>query len=82
MSLNMDSSFESPGQSPAQSKPYFGNFPGGPVVKNPSCSAGNLGSISGGGTKIPHGGEQLSPHATATEPALRSLSATTRQSLR
>ena len=31
-----------------------GDFPGGPVVKNPPCSAGVEGSISGGGSKIPH----------------------------
>ena len=30
------------------------NFPGGPVVKNPSCNAGDTGSIPGRGTKIPH----------------------------
>ena len=51
------------------------------MVKNPSCGAGNLGSVSGEGTKILHGGEQLSPHATTIEPALQSLSATTRESM-
>ena len=29
-----------------------GDFPGGPVVKNPSCNAGEAGSIPGQGTKI------------------------------
>ena len=62
MSLNMDSSFESPGQSPAQSKPYFGNFPGGPVVKNPSCKAGDVGSI-------PHQGAKTPPCGRATKPS-------------
>ena len=31
-----------------------GNFPGGPVVKNPPSNAGDAGSIPGQGTKIPH----------------------------
>ena len=30
-----------------------GDFPGGPVVKNPSCNAGDMGSVPGQGTKIP-----------------------------
>ena len=30
------------------------DFPGGPVVENPSCNAGDIGSIPDGGTKIPH----------------------------
>ena len=43
------------------------DFPGGPVVKNLPCSAGNVGSIPGQGTKIPHATGQLSPRATTTE---------------
>ena len=43
------------------------DFPGGPVVKNPPCSAGDTGSIPGQGTKIPHATGQLSLHATTTE---------------
>ena len=31
-----------------------GDFPGGPVVKNPSCNAGDIGSVPGKGTNIPH----------------------------
>ena len=31
-----------------------GNFYGGPVVRNPPCDAGDIGSIPGPGTKIPH----------------------------
>ena len=31
-----------------------GDFPGGPVVKNPSCNAGDAGAIPGQGTKILH----------------------------
>ena len=30
------------------------DFPGGPMVKNPPSKAGNMGSIPGRGTKIPH----------------------------
>ena len=36
-------------------------FPGGPVVKNLPCNAGDVGSIPGQGTKIPHVTEQLKP---------------------
>ena len=45
----------------------FGDFPGGPVVKNLSSNAGDAGSIPGWGTKIPHATGQLSPHITTTE---------------
>ena len=44
-----------------------GNFPGGPVVKNPPSNAGDVGSIPDRGTKIPHAAGQLSPRATTTE---------------
>ena len=37
------------------------------MVKNPLSYAGDLGSIPGRGTKIPHTAGQLSPCATATE---------------
>ena len=40
------------------------NFPGGPVVKNQPSNAGDLGSIPGQGTKIPHAIGLLSPHTT------------------
>ena len=43
------------------------NLPGGPVIKNPPCNAGDLSSIPGWGTKIPYAVEQLRLHAT-TEP--------------
>ena len=36
------------------------HFPGGSVVKNLPCNAGDAGSIPGQGTKIPHAMEQLS----------------------
>ena len=32
------------------------DFPSGPMVKNTSSNAGDLGSIPGWGTKIPHAG--------------------------
>ena len=65
----------------------FQDFPGGPVVKNPSCDAGETGSTPGWGTKIPHAVGQPSPHATTREPVchnyrahvLWSLHATTRE---
>ena len=37
------------------------DFPGSPVVKNPPCSAEDMDSIFGQGTKIPHAAKQLSP---------------------
>ena len=42
-------------------------FPGGPVVKNPPCNAGVVGSIPGQGAKIPHILEKLSLCAETTE---------------
>ena len=47
--------------------PILETFPGGSVVKNPPCNAGDMGSIPGWGTKIPHAMEQISPQATSTE---------------
>ena len=44
-------------------------FSARPVVKNLPSSPGDLGSIPGQWTKIPHTLEQLSSRATATEPA-------------
>ena len=46
-----------------------GDFPGGPVVTNPPCNAGNAGSIPGRGTKIPYACEQLIPRTTTKDPA-------------
>ena len=43
------------------------DFPGVPVVKNLPANAGDVGSIPGRGTKIPHAAEQLSPCLTTTE---------------
>ena len=34
--------------------PTLGNVPGGPVVKNPPSSSGDVGFIAGQGTKISH----------------------------
>ena len=44
-----------------------GMFPGGPVVKNLPSNTGDMGSIPGQGTKIPHAVGQGSPRAAATE---------------
>ena len=46
-----------------------GNISGGPVVKNPPCNAGDVGSIPGQGTKIPNAMKEPSPQAATTEPA-------------
>ena len=54
------------------------DFPCGPVVKNPSCNAGDSGSILGWETKIPDAVEQLSLCAATIEactPRLEKLSA-------
>ena len=50
-----------------QIKTRYGDFPGGLVVKNPPSNAGDVGSIPGQGTKIPHAAGKLSPCATTTE---------------
>ena len=42
----------------------IGDFPGGPVVKNPPSNAEDTGSVSGQGTKIPHVAGRLSPQST------------------
>ena len=44
-----------------------GNSSGGPEVKNSPSSAGDVGSIPGRGTKIPHATGQPSLHVTARE---------------
>ena len=44
------------------------DFPGGLVVRNLPSNAGDVGSISGLGTKIPHATRQLSQPAYPTEP--------------
>ena len=45
----------------------FRDFPGGPVIQNPPCNAGDMNSIPGQGTRIPHTARQLSPCARTTE---------------
>ena len=50
-------------------KILYGDFPGGPVVKNPPSNAGETGSSPGRGTKIPHAAGQLSLCTATTEPA-------------
>ena len=49
----------------------WGDFPGGPVVKNLPSNEGHVGLIPGRGTKIPHAAGQLSLRTTTTEPACR-----------
>ena len=45
------------------------DLPCGPVIKNLSANnAGDMGSLSSRGTKIPQAVGQLSPWATTTEP--------------
>ena len=43
------------------------DFPGGPGVKSPPYNAGDMGLITGQGTRIPHAVGQLGPRATITE---------------
>ena len=52
---------------PQTDKMYYRDFPSGPLVKDLPSSAGDMGSIPGRGTKIPHAAGQLSPRATSTE---------------
>ena len=40
------------------------------MVKNPPANAGDMGSIPGPGTKIPHVTGQMNPCATTIEPGL------------
>ena len=47
------------------------DFSGGPVVKNPPCNAGDLGSIPDWITKIPHATGQLSQQTTTRVQVLR-----------
>ena len=42
-------------------------LPCGLVLENPPSSAGDVGSVSGGETKIPRAVEQLSLHASTKE---------------
>ena len=48
------------------------DFPGVPVVKNPLPNAGDVVSIPGQGTKIPHATGPLSSHAAQLLSPLRS----------
>ena len=41
---------------------------GGPVIKHPPCEAGDVGLISGLGSKTPHATEQVTRHTATTEP--------------
>ena len=55
-----------------------GGFPGGPVVKNLPYNAGDAGSTSSLGTKIPHAMRQLSLCTSTAEPQLENLNVSTR----
>ena len=58
------------------------DFPGDPMVKHLPSNAGDRGSIPGGGTKIPHASEQLSPPLATTEAhVIWSPRGTTRESV-
>ena len=57
----------------SQPKKMVQDFPGGPVVENSSCDAGDTGSISGGKTNIVHATGQLSPGAITTEATTKYL---------
>ena len=56
---------------------YFWDFPGGPVVKNLSCNAGDSGSIPGRGDEVLHATGQLSLHTATTEPVRVTIRHTT-----
>ena len=49
------------------------------MVNNPPFNAGDVGSIPGRGTKIPHAEGQLSPHVCVRARTLESARATTRE---
>ena len=51
------------------------DFPGGPVVNNPPCDAGNMDLIPGQGTKIPYTTGLLSLFTATTEPMHHNLRA-------
>ena len=54
-------------QLPLSKRDRVRDFPGGPVVKSLPGSAGDMGSVSGQGTKIPHAMEQLSLWASTRQ---------------
>ena len=60
-------------------KRHMRDFPGGPVVKNLPCNAGDMCSVSDQRTKIPRIAGQLSPSTAAH--VLWSPCATTRESV-
>ena len=55
LKLNIPSSYGT-----VLSKANLSGFPGGPVVKNSPCNAGDTSSIPGWGTKVPRAVKQLS----------------------
>ena len=49
-----------------QTLQWVGDFPGGPLVKNPPSDAGDAGLIPAQGLRIPHASGQLSLRAATT----------------
>ena len=49
-------------------KNSLGDFPGSPRVNSPPSNAGDMSSIPGQGTKIPHVMGQLGPCTATAEP--------------
>ena len=47
----------------------YWDFPGGSVIENTPCNAGDVGLTPDWGTKILHAVERLAPCAATTEPA-------------
>ena len=54
---------------PSRNRGLGGDVPGGPVVKNAPCNAGDSSSTSDPGTKIPHAVGRLGLCTATTEPS-------------
>lgn len=65
--------FQSRGKSTQGKKWGSRGFPGGPLIENLPSNSGDMGSIFGRGTKIPHALEQLCPSTTTREACLPQL---------
>ena len=57
--------------------PINGDLLDGPVIKNLLSNVGDVSSIPGRGTKVPHAAGQLSPHITTAEPVHHNCEART-----
>ena len=68
LGLTFHTSVNNTGSSRAMPSKYWSrDYPGGPGVKNPPSNTGDLGSIPGWGTRIPHAEGLLSPHTATRE---------------